>query len=393
MAHTISVSHSSSPARSLHSVRILRLVLGLTILFGILVAFLGLGWDIQWHGLIGRDRTLIPPHLVILSGVTLSGIAALLAVLIEKAWVRRNPDIAPNSVRFAGTFHGALGAYVAGFAALDAAIAFPLDQYWHALYGIDVALWTPFHMMLITGMGLTALGAAYMLLSVARLAADALWLRRIGYLAAIVAFGTTLIILSVLLISAVEDRRFVSLGGVTLNLFPLLSGLLGAWLLVAAAYAIPWRRVATSIALVYFSLGLLTIAVVPPAMRWLMASEHLSYRPDVKSAHLRAENFSLLAMMLPLAIIVGALLIDVCFWFARRRGWSGNKLLMPMAVAALIGSIPMVALDFDVSVQLVQLLGTPGLLITILLGALGAFIGTWFGQRTGSSLQQMEGKA
>jgi hypothetical protein len=144
---------------------------------------------------------------------------------------------------------------------------------------------------------------------------------------------------------------------------------------------------------VYFSLGLLTIAVVPPAMRWLMAREHLSYRPGVKSAHLRAENFSLLAMMLPLAIMVGALLIDVCFWFAQRRGWSGNKLLVPLAVAALIGSIPMVALDFDVSVQLVQLLGTPGLLLTILLGALGACIGTWFGQRTGSSLQQMEGKA
>jgi len=356
-------------------------------------AFLGLGWDIQWHGLIGRDRTLIPPHLVILSGVTLSGIAALLAVLIETAWVRRNPDIAPHSVRFAETFHGALGAYVAGFAALDAAIAFPLDQYWHAIYGIDVALWTPFHMMLIAGMGLTALGAAYMLLSVARLAADAPWLRRIGYLAAIVAFGTTLNILSVLLISAVEDQRLITLGGVTLNLFPLLSGLLGAWLLVAAAYAIPWRRVASSIALVYFSLGLLTIAVVPPAMRWLMASEHLSYRPGVKSAHMRAQNFSLLAMMLPLGIIVGALLIDVCFWFARRRGWSRNKLLVPLAVAALIGSLPVVALDFGVSVQLVQLLGTPGLLLTILLGALGAFIGTWFGQRTGSSLQQMEGKA
>jgi hypothetical protein len=94
MANTISVSHSSSPARSLHSVRLLRLVLGLTILFGTMVAFLGLGWDIQWHGLIGRDRTLIPPHLVILSGVMLSGIAALLAVLIETVWVRRNPDIA-----------------------------------------------------------------------------------------------------------------------------------------------------------------------------------------------------------------------------------------------------------------------------------------------------------
>src|SRR5579885_1230917 len=124
------VLHSANTqARSLRSVATLRLALGLTALLGAIVFLEGTSWDIQWHTYIGRDRTLIPPHILMLSGVTLSGIAGLLAVLIESWWTRRNQAMAQHSLGFAGIFTGSLGSYVVGYAALLAAVAFPLDAY------------------------------------------------------------------------------------------------------------------------------------------------------------------------------------------------------------------------------------------------------------------------
>ena len=148
---------TTPPAHSLRAVSTLRLVLGLTALLGAIIFLEGTSWDIQWHTFIGRDRTLIPPHLMMLSGVALSGISGLLSVLIESWWTRRTTSIAQYSVGFAEIFSAPLGAYVVGFTALTAAVAFPLDAYWHALYGIDVAIWAPFHIMFIASMGLVAL--------------------------------------------------------------------------------------------------------------------------------------------------------------------------------------------------------------------------------------------
>src|SRR5437016_11950389 len=126
---------STTLARSLRALSTLRLVLGLTALFGAIIFLEGTSWDIQWHSYIGRDRTLIPPHIMMLSGVALSGISALLAVLIESWWARRNKSIAQYGLGFAEIFTSPLGAYIIGFTALTAAGAFPLDHLWHALYG------------------------------------------------------------------------------------------------------------------------------------------------------------------------------------------------------------------------------------------------------------------
>src|SRR5947209_12480185 len=139
---------SASHAPSLHTVLLLRLTAGLVALLAAIVTFVGASWDIQWHTLIGRDRTLIPPHIMMLTGVTIGGIAALTVIITETIWVRRYPHMAQQFTSFAGLFSGPLGAYIAGYAALNAAVAFPLDTYWHTLYGIDVTLWAPFHIMI-----------------------------------------------------------------------------------------------------------------------------------------------------------------------------------------------------------------------------------------------------
>src|SRR5205807_3493438 len=123
VGRTDALSPSPSHAPSLHAVLVLRLTGGLVALVGAIISFVGTSWDIQWHTLIGRDRTLIPPHLMMLAGVALAGLAATADIVLETIWARRSPLLAERMVRFAGLFRGSLGGYVAGFAALDAAIA------------------------------------------------------------------------------------------------------------------------------------------------------------------------------------------------------------------------------------------------------------------------------
>src|SRR5215467_972700 len=213
---------------SLRSLWRLRLGLGAVVLLGSVICFLGTSWDIQWHSLIGRDRTLIPPHIMMLGGVTLSGTAALADVLVETIWARRNRMVAERTVRFAGLFNASLGGYVAGFAALDAAVAFPLDAYWHALYGIDVTIWAPFHVMILGGMAMTALGGAYLLASAGRLAVDqgAVTTGRLGFLGAVAALAATFNIFMFLVLNGIGDEGVLDLGGLTIDVYPLLATLL-----------------------------------------------------------------------------------------------------------------------------------------------------------------------
>src|SRR6266566_2335454 len=253
------IKDSTTLARSLRAVSTLRLVLGLAALLGAIIFLEGTSWDIQWHSYIGRDRTLIPPHIMMLSGVALSGISGMLAVLIESWWARHNKIIAQYGVGFAEIFSGPLGAYIVGFTALTAAVAFPLDAYWHALYGIDVAIWAPFHVMFVASMGIVALGAAYMLSSAAHLAARidmaGSGTRRAATLGVVLALATVLSLFTLLLFDALKDKNFINLGFLSINVFPLLSGILVAFTLVAAASAIPWRWAATSVGVCYLVLA------------------------------------------------------------------------------------------------------------------------------------------
>lgn len=115
------------------------------------VAFVGFMWDVAWHADIGRDRELFTvPHMLILIG--LGGIFAggLLSILVanltggEAGWSLRGYRIPFASVPVT----------LMGFGAL---IGFPLDDYWHAVYGIDVTMWSPTHLLMIGAASLTPL--------------------------------------------------------------------------------------------------------------------------------------------------------------------------------------------------------------------------------------------
>ncbi|QBD82719.1 hypothetical protein EPA93_44835 [Ktedonosporobacter rubrisoli] len=103
----------------------LRLVPGWIILLAALFSLFAVSWDIQWHITVGRDRTLTMPHLFILGSITVMGLAALAAVLIETIWARQSVSVAREGTPFARMFSSSLGAYLVGYGALDAAIAFP----------------------------------------------------------------------------------------------------------------------------------------------------------------------------------------------------------------------------------------------------------------------------
>ena len=376
------------PPRSLRAVSTLRLVLGLTALLGAIVFLEGTSWDIQWHTFIGRDRTLIPPHLMMLSGVALSGISGLLAVLIESWWARRNTLIAQCGVGFAEIFSGPLGAYIVGFTALTAAVAFPLDAYWHALYGIDVAIWAPFHIMFIASMGLVALGAAYMLSSAAHLAiklgAAGRGTRRAATLGVVLALATVLSLFTLLLFDALSGEHVLTLGAMSLSVFPLLSGLLVAFTLVTAAYAIPWRWAATLVSVCYLALAGIMALFVQPATGWLLTVEHLRYRDAPPGT-------SIVALRWFLTPLVVALLIDLITRRARRKQWSQRKLTLFLAPTALLSGVLPIMLIYPLLPAVLPLqLGIDGYLASVLLGLAGTYVGILFGRNVSKSLESLE---
>jgi hypothetical protein len=82
-----------------------------------------------------------------------AGLLALIAVLTATlCYIRGTPGVDyASTVHIFKVFHAPLGFIIVGFGPLQAMVAVPLDNYWHTLYGIDIALWAPFHMMGVMG--------------------------------------------------------------------------------------------------------------------------------------------------------------------------------------------------------------------------------------------------
>ena len=114
-----------------------------------LQAELGLAWDRNWHDLVGRNEFFTPPHIMLYSGIAGSGLIALFVVLVDTYWYYQKKAGVDDysTVQTLHYFHAPLGYIILGFGALIDLLAAPLDNYWHILYGIDVTLWSPFHLM------------------------------------------------------------------------------------------------------------------------------------------------------------------------------------------------------------------------------------------------------
>jgi hypothetical protein len=122
------------------------------------VALLGMYWDIALHIGEGRDEGPLanPAHYLILAGLYGVFCSGVLAMALPRGGERPGPA----AVRLAGDWWAPAGGILMAAAGAFALIGFPLDDLWHRLFGQDVTLWGPTHLMLIGGAGMTLIGQA-----------------------------------------------------------------------------------------------------------------------------------------------------------------------------------------------------------------------------------------
>jgi hypothetical protein len=384
-----SLSTSTSQAPSLYAVLWFRLTCGLTTLLGAVISFFALSWDVQWHTFVGRDRTLTPPHILLLSGYALCGIAALVAVIVETQWVKNNQAMEKRYTSFANRFAAPLGIYITGYAALNGALAFPVDQYWHTLYGIDVTIWAPFHIMAISGLALMALGAVYTLVSVAKMATslNAVKEKRVASIGAVVAMATSLAAFTVLAAEGIDPDKFIQLGFTSIDLFPFLQGLLLSTLLLAIAYALPWKWAATSVVGVVALFMVISQIVVPPAITWLMQAEQLTFLALHRST---PPQVSVLALTWPMLSLVSAILVDIAMQMARKQKISRRQLSLMLGGAVLIGCIPFTLVSPTAVLETIANLNILGIVLTIALAFPAIYVGMKLGQNIGKTMSVSE---
>ncbi|HEY1595196.1 MAG TPA: hypothetical protein VGF74_07360 [Thermoleophilaceae bacterium] len=120
----------------------------------LIVAGFGFYWDVAKHIDTGRDpgpfgTAAHYPILVGLFGITVGGFTAI--VLGTGRGV-------PTSLRIAEDWRAPLGGVLIFLCGAFALSGFPLDDVWHTLFGQDVTLWGPTHVLMIGGASLSSLG-------------------------------------------------------------------------------------------------------------------------------------------------------------------------------------------------------------------------------------------
>src|SRR6201996_6992592 len=113
----------------------------------IICALFGFIWDVSWHIGNGRDPGPLanPAHYFIiigLFGVFLGGMTAIVLPFDKPG---------PAAVRITENWYAPVGGVLMAGCGLYAMIGFPLDDVWHRIFGQDVTLWGPTHLMMIGG--------------------------------------------------------------------------------------------------------------------------------------------------------------------------------------------------------------------------------------------------
>jgi hypothetical protein len=121
----------------------------------LLVALFGMYWDISFHIDDGRDPGPLanPAHYLILFGLFGVLFAAVAAIALPLERTGR------TAVRITADWHAPIGGVLLLFCAAFALTGFPLDDVWHRIFGQDVTLWGPTHLMLIGGASLATIAA------------------------------------------------------------------------------------------------------------------------------------------------------------------------------------------------------------------------------------------
>ena len=131
----------------------------------LLSAVFGLYWDISLHIDNGRDAGPLanPSHYFILAGLFGIFSAGWLAMVLPE----RKPG--PAAIRLRRDWHVPVSGVIFMACASFALAGFPLDDLSHRLFGQDVTLWGPTHLMMLGGAAMTLVGILAILVE-ARLA-------------------------------------------------------------------------------------------------------------------------------------------------------------------------------------------------------------------------------
>jgi hypothetical protein len=152
----------------------------------LVTAVFGMYWDISLHIDVGRDAGPLanPAHYFILFGLYGIFSAGFVAMVLPK------DKPSASAVRVAPGWHAPLGGVLICACGAFALLGFPLDDFWHRLFGQDVTLWGPTHLMLIGGASMTLLGIAVLLVEGFRANAgterprrEPSWVRRVRLIA------------------------------------------------------------------------------------------------------------------------------------------------------------------------------------------------------------------
>jgi len=271
----------------------------------------GLIWDISWHLSIGRDGLFSPPHLMTYIGAITSGLFSgyyVLRLTFAGSAAERG-----ESIKFWKVFYGSLGALFCIWGAFTMITSAPFDDWWHNTFGLDVAILSPPHTVLLLGMITIQFGAMVSVMALQNRQAvggnyseTALaWCFKLSSGFLLVMLFT--IASEYLTRHAMHRTSFYQVAG---GLFPLF--------LVAVSKASPGKWGATGMALVYM--------VLMAAMVWILPVFHAEPKLGPVFNHITHYQ----AFHFPLLLVFPALAID---WLNHRLQ-STNIVLKALAIGA-----------------------------------------------------------
>jgi hypothetical protein len=121
----------------------------------IICALFGFIWDVSWHIGNGRDPGPLanPAHYFIIIGLFGIFVGGMLAIVLPF------DKPGPAAVRITSNWYAPVGGILMAGCGMYALIGFPLDDIWHRIFGQDVTLWGPTHLMMIGGAGFSLFAA------------------------------------------------------------------------------------------------------------------------------------------------------------------------------------------------------------------------------------------
>lgn len=300
------------------------------LVFGVVNA-LGFSWDIAWNRTV-RPYDISPlPDVLMLSSLALSGVLCVALGLWEARRLRPfarghadtiSVDTDLDRIKVLGDARVPLGILLVAGGALTGFLSVWLDYYWHAMYGIDVALWAPFHVMGFLGGFIRDLGCLYLwgdLLRVTRGAGA-----RLSHAGPAVAglICTAMLLLFRLLwvlTPGLVNVPTIQYGPLQIMAYPVLLALVVPGMLIAVRRTIGNRWNASSVGGLLFGFSILVGLLVPWAIPGPATAQGWGLRP-------------LALGILALPVLSIAALTDVL-----DRAWSHPEIGSPATRGALAG--------------------------------------------------------